>query len=555
MASGLLGTPSDTLPAGDETTGSPRIVDSANGTLVVIVCRAKHLPNRRKLDKQSPYVALRLGTVAKKTSAHFRAGQIPEWTQEVRFELERDRRPLMKVDVLDETKGEPTPIGSTEVDCAVLFTEERRQDGKYIFDGWHNLLLNGRRAGMIYLEMTFYPSAPLLPPKVVALAMSVGGSYMVTSSSLPVKRLPAPPRHPQQRPKTVADDIFVTSEYEKARKHSFFHLSASSDAEPNEPGFVTSTASDPLDASPRRGRLAKLKSKFSHKEPISQLWDPTSRKKLPAREQELPEYGFDDEIEPYPLVHDEAPAPPPHSVVDIPPPTPPHSVYQSQDPLARNPHSRSPRRQSPPPQQRSPQRTAHSSPRTHSSPRAHTPLRSPHRSPVSRRSPQRKPPADSPPKPVGTSLPFSADTIGVDDEEDLPTKVFMLGEQVKSLSHSGNHSPPRPDPDHIDPKYHAPTPSEHLATTLRLQNGGVSKKDVAVDLRTEQTGYLGDGKWQQRFSPSVFDRAKEHDENRDELGFEHKPRVPPKIPQGMSEMEYYVLEKEQFLRDLNGRRA
>ncbi|KAM9887565.1 hypothetical protein OXX79_013539, partial [Metschnikowia pulcherrima] len=84
--------------------------DTAEGTLVVMVCRARHLPNRRKLDKQSPYVLLRIHSVAKKTPAHFRAGQTPEWTHEIRFDLTRDRKPLMRLDVLDETKNDPTPI-------------------------------------------------------------------------------------------------------------------------------------------------------------------------------------------------------------------------------------------------------------------------------------------------------------------------------------------------------------------------------------------------------------------------------------------------------------
>lgn len=36
---------------------------------------------------------------------------------------------------------------------------------------------------------------------------------------------------------------------------------------------------------------------------------------------------------------------------------------------------------------------------------------------------------------------------------------------------------------------------------------------------------------------------------------EAKPEVPPKIPQGLNEMEYYILEKEKYLRDLQARRA
>ncbi|KAJ9101297.1 hypothetical protein QFC19_005267 [Naganishia cerealis] len=511
--------------------GEPKsVVESANGTLVIIVCRGKHLPNRRKLDKQSPYVSLRLGTIAKKTSAHFRAGQTPEWTQEIRFELERDKKPILKVDVLDETKGEPTPIGSVEIDCAVLFAEERCQDGKYIFDQWHELMLNGKRAGMIYLEMTFYPSSPLLPPKLPA---KTSGSYSVGSTSVsPRKQLPAPPVHPSQlRPKTVADDIFVTSEYEKSRKHSFF-------GSPSPKELTTSTTSDPLEEkSPKKaGRFAKLKSKFQSKEPISQFWDlPKKRAGLPKRRSDSPisEYGFDDEIEPYPamgLYNDEdiPPPPPPHSVCDMPPPTPPHSTH-GQTPSYNQNLSVSPDRRPRSPQRKPPQTID-----------LHPPNHSPNHTTETTLK--------------GTALPFSADTIGIeDDDEPLPTKVFLLGEQIKSLSHSGNHTEHKAaDPNHIDPKYYAPTPSEHLATTLRLQNGGVKKEDVAVDLRTDETGYLGDGKWKQRFSPSVFDRAMEHDEN---LGFEHKPRVPPKIPRGMSEMEYYVLEKEKFLKDLNGRRA
>ena len=33
-----------------------------------------------------------------------------------------------------------------------------------------------------------------------------------------------------------------------------------------------------------------------------------------------------------------------------------------------------------------------------------------------------------------------------------------------------------------------------------------------------------------------------------------KPEVPPKIPKGLTETEYYILEKEKYLRDLRGNR-
>ena len=49
------------------------------GTLVVVVDRAKNLPNLRSMGKQDPYCALRLGKEAKKTETDRRGGQTPRW--------------------------------------------------------------------------------------------------------------------------------------------------------------------------------------------------------------------------------------------------------------------------------------------------------------------------------------------------------------------------------------------------------------------------------------------------------------------------------------------
>jgi hypothetical protein len=55
-------------------------VDGPNiGTLVVIMDRAKNLPNRRSMGKQDPYCAARLGKEAKKTNTDRRGGQTPKW--------------------------------------------------------------------------------------------------------------------------------------------------------------------------------------------------------------------------------------------------------------------------------------------------------------------------------------------------------------------------------------------------------------------------------------------------------------------------------------------
>ena len=49
------------------------------GTLVLIVDRAKNLPNRKTIGKQDPYCAARLGKEAQETDTDVRGGQTPKW--------------------------------------------------------------------------------------------------------------------------------------------------------------------------------------------------------------------------------------------------------------------------------------------------------------------------------------------------------------------------------------------------------------------------------------------------------------------------------------------
>jgi C2 domain len=57
----------------DSTNDGPEI-----GTLVVVVDRAKNLPNR-KSTKQDPYCQGRLGKTCNKTKTDKRGGQTPRW--------------------------------------------------------------------------------------------------------------------------------------------------------------------------------------------------------------------------------------------------------------------------------------------------------------------------------------------------------------------------------------------------------------------------------------------------------------------------------------------
>lgn len=58
----------------DMTVDGPEI-----GTLVLVVDRARNLPNRKAMGKQNPYCAARLGKEANKTDTDKRGGQTPRW--------------------------------------------------------------------------------------------------------------------------------------------------------------------------------------------------------------------------------------------------------------------------------------------------------------------------------------------------------------------------------------------------------------------------------------------------------------------------------------------
>lgn len=527
-----------------------------------------------------------------KTPSHFRAGQTPEWTHEIRFNLSRERKPLLKLDVLDETKNDPTPIGATEIDCSQVFldTANMQAGGKYILDNWYDLTCNNRQAGMIYLEMTFYPTAPVLPPKVsVAPATE--------QRDLP----PVPESRISRTPVSIADEIFVSDDHKK--KPSLFLTSDPSP--PKDDGvFVTGLPK-------KNSRFAAFKNKFRAKEPISAIWND----KLNS--------GVDASITPTLSPIDDlhlradgivpvAPAPPPHSGRSS--FSTPHSalgsfsnkITTSMSP-SHNSGASSPQRAYPGTMVRPKSSDLYSTQDLYSSPDRYLPkspelsqsqgseqnmfprsdygvsaeklppipvLLPDHRYSTSRfskspdflsnqgeikqASPRRKPPPDINDNfsklqlsmPLTTSIPFSADSFGLDDDNDvLPTQVYHLGQKVQSLTHSATNRTEL-DPHDIDPKYYAPSPSEQMAKSWRLQNGHANDNDLKVELNTESTGYLGDGKWQtNRFSPSVFLRV--NDENHEK---ENKPAVPPKIPQGLSEREYFVLEKDNYLKDMNGRR-
>lgn len=151
------------------------------GTLIIVVARAKNLPNRRKMEKQNPYCLLRISNLTDKTKADIRGGQNPLWDEEFRFNISPEVQPILKLSILDETKKAPVLVSEAEIDFTPVFYSSVKEG----FDRWHQLKAGSREAGEIYLEMTFYP-----------LTSGFSSSQMSKSSKAPLVRkrdLPAVP--------------------------------------------------------------------------------------------------------------------------------------------------------------------------------------------------------------------------------------------------------------------------------------------------------------------------------------------------------------------------
>ncbi|CDR37621.1 CYFA0S01e13498g1_1 [Cyberlindnera fabianii] len=183
------------------------------GTLIVIVVRARALPNKRKLEKQNPYCLLRIANLTDKTKADLRGGQVPRWDQEFRFHMSPEITPVLKLSVLDETKKAPTLIAEAEVDVTPAFYASVK-DG---YDKWHTLTSgDGREAGEIYLEMTFYPasSSTTFSSSGRKMGSSIGssmgssaGSNMSAASRR--RQLPPIPGQEQQEAVIAADPYAI----------------------------------------------------------------------------------------------------------------------------------------------------------------------------------------------------------------------------------------------------------------------------------------------------------------------------------------------------------
>ncbi|KAH6915260.1 calcineurin temperature suppressor Cts1 [Coprinopsis sp. MPI-PUGE-AT-0042] len=188
------------------------------GTLIVVVLKANHLPNKRHIGKQDPYCVVVVNGEKRRTKAIKRGGQHPEWDEEIRFTLYEDTDdnvlprassssdppPLppkdgpssrkikggtfMKLACYADDAREPDLIGEANVDLTEVLTKGET-------DEWFNLNHKDKFAGKVYLELTFWSNEP--PPEKKAAPKAPKnnkqyggpGSFIPSGERVPGKNL------------------------------------------------------------------------------------------------------------------------------------------------------------------------------------------------------------------------------------------------------------------------------------------------------------------------------------------------------------------------------
>lgn len=141
--------------------------------LAIVVARANELRNVLKLDKQSPFVTLRLQDQETSTRVLPRAGQTPRWDEAHWFSLDgidlnQEKNRTISINVYHQKKGDAKLICCGDIDYTPALTQSI-SDG---YDGWFDLFWDGRSAGKIFLEFTYYPKMGQVPIGTQSLGRS-----------------------------------------------------------------------------------------------------------------------------------------------------------------------------------------------------------------------------------------------------------------------------------------------------------------------------------------------------------------------------------------------
>ncbi|KAE9410261.1 C2-domain-containing protein [Gymnopus androsaceus JB14] len=166
-------------------TSTPREI----GTLIVVVLKANHLPNKRHIGKQDPYCAITLNGQTRRTKAIKKGGQHPEWDEEIRFQVYEDDENLPQPD--QHGTPPPLPPKSNKITAikggmfmkVACYADDAREpdligDGLVDLTEVHNQRRIRRFAGKVYLEMTLYSNEPEPPKKKKASTLPASAEYI-----------------------------------------------------------------------------------------------------------------------------------------------------------------------------------------------------------------------------------------------------------------------------------------------------------------------------------------------------------------------------------------
>ncbi|KAJ7047550.1 hypothetical protein C8F04DRAFT_1226556 [Mycena alexandri] len=205
------------------------------GTLIVVILKANHLPNKRNIGKQDPYCLVAVNGEKQRTKVIKRGGQHPEWDEELRFTLYEDDtevaiNPLngtppppppkdgtknikggtvMKVSCFADDPREPDLIGQADVDLTEVLTKGET-------DEWFTLTNKDKFAGKVYLELTFWSNEPPPEKKVVPVAPKTNHEYSGPGSFISSDDIHTPPPGPGPASRVVS----TSSVYPHSRRPS-----------------------------------------------------------------------------------------------------------------------------------------------------------------------------------------------------------------------------------------------------------------------------------------------------------------------------------------------
>ncbi|KAF7352947.1 Ingression protein fic1 [Mycena venus] len=165
------------------------------GTLIVVILKANHLPNKRNIGKQDPYCLVAFNGEKQRTKVVKKGGQHPEWDEELRFKLYEDDAAMangpdgappppppkdgkknikggiiMKLSCFADDPREPSLIGQADVDLTEVLTKGET-------DEWFTLMNKDKFAGKVYLELTFWSNEPPPEKKVVPVVPKGNHEY------------------------------------------------------------------------------------------------------------------------------------------------------------------------------------------------------------------------------------------------------------------------------------------------------------------------------------------------------------------------------------------